>query len=168
MEKSSFKSELKTFLLKLDDAFSEKPTINPQKFKELIPKDVLPDESYWKPVEDSLSLMLKSGNFQGIDTVSIMKISNREELTCDQIIAKFVIHISANFTEMFFKEFMVFICLFRKALNDKGALYKMKHGEQIEIIENFCSEKDITVAPEVSNLFIAELYPQYFEKLNKK
>ena len=84
---------------------------------------------------------------------------------CTEILAECALSICKYATVTFYKEFITLICLFRKGLNEKGRAFKIKRcqtqNDQIE----YCDEKDISVAPEISNYFISELFPIYFSSL---
>lgn len=98
--------------------------------------------------------------------VGVGVLPNQKKYTCNQILAEFILSICEYVTVDFYKELTVVIILFRKALNEKGRAFKEKRGEaQNENIE-LCSEFDISVASEISNYFIAELFPSYFKKIN--
>lgn len=92
---------------------------------------------------------------------------NKKRFTVNQIIAEFIITVSRYSTLDFGKELIVVMALFRKALNEKGRAFLEKRGEPQDVTIELCSECDITVAPEISNYFISELFPGYFGQLNR-
>ena len=92
---------------------------------------------------------------------SIIKIPKN----CTEILAQCALSICKYATVTFYKEFITLLCLFRKGLNEKGRAFKIKRCQpQNESIE-YCEENDISVAPEISNYFISELFPNYFNSL---
>jgi hypothetical protein len=84
------------------------------------------------------------------------------------MLALFLFHFSAIVTTQFYKELFVLVALFREALNEKGYLYKIKYGEEAQPGVEFCSDNDISIAPELANLFVAEIFPEKINLLKKR
>lgn len=87
--------------------------------------------------------------------------------TCDNIIACYLIQTSQYVTLEFYRELFFFVCLFRRALNEKGYNFLMKDqpDPHPDSSKPFCSGGSIEVVPEVSNIFLVILFPAYFREI---
>lgn len=168
LEKKNYKDGFVDFLRGLDGAYAEKSDLHGPQLASLVPKESFPDESYWKPMIELIEKTIEKGEIESIRTKSILDLKQKSELDCDQILGKFILHTSDLFTENLYKEFIILISMFRKALSEKGKLYRLKDPNQTEIEGEFCKTNFIEVAPEVANLFIAEIYPTYFAQMKNK
>jgi hypothetical protein len=83
------------------------------------------------------------------------------------VLSRFLATIGSKGSTVFFKELAVFVVLVRKALNEYGYKYMIKRGLGQASDKEFCEDKHVGVIPELSNFFIAELFPSYFEKLKE-
>jgi len=98
-----------------------------------------------------------------IDSV-ISKYSNHGA-NCNRILSLFLIFISKYVTEAFYKEMVVFICLYRKVLNEKG-WEKLKENNLCDsenVHDEYCEVKDAEYAPDSSNIFMIDYFPQYIQ-----
>lgn len=82
-------------------------------------------------------------------------------------------------TEKFYREFAIFICFYRKALKNKGyeltkKIFKeekvdsLKSEEICQEGDNFCKFFDMRVTPILSNSFLTQDFPCFFESLSQK
>ena len=64
---------------------------------------------------------------------------------------------------------VLFVCLYRKVLNEKG-WDKIKEANMMSEGDNnneeFCDCKDAEHAPDISNTFMVDYFPQYIQDKN--
>jgi hypothetical protein len=86
-----------------------------------------------------------------------------KNVCCDSVFGLFAIYCSKYVSQDFFEELLIFLALYREVLNDKG-------WEKLEMLTGpdgpkpqgrvFCECSTPEVAPDLSNPFIVEYFPQ--------
>lgn len=96
----------------------------------------------------------------------------KENFSIFQILGYYLTSIHPYCSEKLFKEYALLIIMIIRALNEKGEMFldkndKRKPSQKPEDAQKcFCDSDNINVCAEILNLFIAELFPQYFKKLS--
>lgn len=96
----------------------------------------------------------------------------KDSLNIYQILAHYLNSIYSYCSEAFFREYVILMVLVVKALNEKGEMFlekgdkKKTGGKSEDSLRYFCDTTNIHVCAEILNLFIAELFPLYFKKIN--
>lgn len=96
----------------------------------------------------------------------------KENFSIFQILGYYLISIHPYCSDKLFKEYALLIAMIIRALNEKGEMFldkndKRKPSQKPEDAQKcFCDSDNINVCAEILNLFIAELFPQYFKKLS--
>lgn len=92
-----------------------------------------------------------------------------EPLAINQILAIFLISIYPYCSDPFFREYVYLIYMITKALNEEGAEIVQDSTPHKENYQHesrvFCEYMDVSIVAEIMNIFIAELFPQYFKTL---
>ncbi len=89
-----------------------------------------------------------------------------ESLNVYQILAYYLISLFPLCSMEFIEEYFVLIFFLTVSLNEEGYLFlKDETGEKKKDI---CLENQISILPEIFNIFIAELFPVLFKKLREK
>lgn len=88
----------------------------------------------------------------------------------NKIFAVFIYHIGRFLTPRFYREFVFFLMLYRKALNEIGWQIKSEVLNQgipdSERRVEFCAINNGEYAPEICNDFITEKWPDYIPNYN--
>ncbi len=84
----------------------------------------------------------------------------------NRIMAIFILEISQYLRKAFYKEFVFFVLMYRKALNSIGWETKASLLQRPQAIETreFCETSNGEYMPEICNDFIADLLPTYLKK----
>ena len=170
-EKLSYKNEIRGFLRRLKNAYSENSVMSKEQIMQEFPKEFFFNKLDYLALQKALSLMMMKDYREGNPNNPDIRAQN-QRMSCDEVFARFILDFTTNVTRRFCKEFLLFVCLIRKAYNEHGFAIKRKlnntgHHDPIEAT-NFCEGKDMSLLPELSNFFISELFPVYFSSLSGK
>lgn len=179
-EKQSYENEVRGFLRRLEGAASDLESnderIENDKILRNFPEEYLKELSQFKVFKQTLEKRLNDHyKNQGQVTQLINNMGNQgikkqrndnQKPTCDEILSDFIIEFSGFITPRFCKEFLVFVCLLRKAYNEHGGTLKSRNlrletDDRFE--KDFCTGTDIGYLPELANIFISEFFPEYYE-----
>ena len=90
------------------------------------------------------------------------------------IFSIFLYKIAKHLTDACFREICIFICFYRRTLNEKGWSIKRDLLKCEEITTNqteetnFCKINNAECALEIANEFISDYFPRYWKELNGK
>jgi len=125
------------------------------------PVDVLRQEDFY-PVRQELEQIVVSKN---IGTEEIDDETGLKKTNLNRIFAIFIYLIGRHLKEKFYREFVFFLMMYRKALNELGWKYRegAGHGPAPDPKMNveFCALNNGELAPQVSNEFITEKWHKY-------
>lgn len=90
----------------------------------------------------------------------------RETMNIYQILASFLNEIFEFCSFEFFTEFFVLIYTLINSVNDKGYLFREKEDKKVkEVGKFFCEGNEFIVVTKMTNLFIAEIFPDFLRKM---
>lgn len=91
----------------------------------------------------------------------IDRYSDLKKTLMNKILAIFLYLVGKNVKKEFYKELAFFIVMYRKALNDIGWSKKFEQTHILEKGGDYCASNNGEYAPEISNDFITEKWPEY-------
>lgn len=179
-EKKSYENEIRGFLRRLQGASCEAENgdddmVKKDEIMKQFPLEFFQHPEQFENLKETLKSKLKessninasrmNGNIPSERRGTARK-RDKTDMKCDEIFSLFIIDFSSYITPAFCKEFLIFICLLRKAYNDHGGKLKarMLSLNENAFPSNFCEGNDINYLPELSNIFISEFFPAYYEK----
>ena len=120
-------------------------------------------EEEFQPVYDNLKqLQARRENYEDpFNSQTELKLT-----PINRIIAIFILEVSQHLRKEFYKEFVFFILMYRKALNSIGWETKASILQRPRIKESteFCATENGEYMPEISNEFITDLLPEYLKE----
>lgn len=132
------------------------------------PTDVLRPIDY-VPVLNELEMITKTKN---IGSEEIDEETGLKKTSMNRIFAIFIYLIGRHLKERFYREFVFFLMMYRRALNELG--WKVREQVSQKFIPDsgkameFCGTNNGEFAPEISNDFITEKWPKYLPQYNLK
>lgn len=132
------------------------------------PQDIfIGREGEYVPVLENLKLLVsaKSTNEETIDPQTELKLT-----PVNRILALFIFEVAPHLRTLFYREFVFFLMMYRRALNQVGWETKMRlagKGEEDESKE-FCETTVGEYIPEICNDFITDLLPEYLKDYDLK
>lgn len=84
----------------------------------------------------------------------------------NRILALFISEVSQHLRKEFYREFVFFVLMYRRALNSIGWETKARvlHKAQTKESHEFCEDSNGEYMPEISNDFITDLLPEYLKE----
>lgn len=86
----------------------------------------------------------------------------RDKISCDMAFGLFALYASKFVSKEFYEELIIFLALYRKAMDDKGweKIEQIKAGNVTRVQnESFCATQTAEFVPDISNTFILEYLP---------
>lgn len=128
------------------------------------PIDVLRQQDF-APVLAELDSITKTKN---IGSEDIDDETGLKKTSMNRIFAIFIYLIGRHLKERFYREFVFFLMMYRKALNELGWKVREASGQAVTSNMEFCANNNGEFAPEISNDFITEKWPKYVPQYNLK
>jgi len=124
-------------------------------------------EDEYLPVLECLK-SLQAGNTG--DDESVNPMTELKQASVNKILASYIYEVAPSLRTRFYKEFVFFLLMYRRALNEAGwdARLKMTGKGPEEETKEFCEASNGEYIPEISNDFIADLLPEYLKDYDLK
>ena len=125
-------------------------------------------ETDYLPVFNELQVIMKSN----IGEEDVDDESGLKKTKINKIFAIFIFVIGRHLKERFYREFVFFLMMYRRALNELG--WKVKEGVGQTFLpegkreSEFCADNNGEFVPEISNEFITEKWDKYLSQYNLK
>lgn len=118
------------------------------------------DSSDYEPVLTELKALVKTKH---IPNDEVDKETELKKTNLNRILAIFIFSIGQHLKKDFYKEFVFFLMMYRKALNEIGWIKKFEQTKVTEKGGEFCSQNNGEYAPDISNDFITDKWTEYFQ-----
>jgi hypothetical protein len=132
------------------------------------PADALRPNDYG-PVLQELESIVKTKN---IGAEEIDEDTGLKKTNMNRIFAIFIYLIGRHLKEKFYREFVFFLMMYRRALNELGWKVRENVGQsfipETKKEAEFCANNNGEYAPEISNDFITEKWPKYLPQYGLK
>lgn len=130
------------------------------------PTNLLRPEDYG-PVLKELETIYKNKTI-GIEEID--KDTSLKRSTMNKVFAIFIYSIGRQLTEEFYREFVFFLIMYRKALNELGWVTRAE-VRQTSLVESekrleFCAVNNGEYAPDICNDFITDKWAEYLPQYN--
>lgn len=89
-----------------------------------------------------------------------------ESLNIFQVLSYYLIQIFPKCQKQFFFEYFLLIFMLTNGLEKEGSLFLEDFKKNEKTDKNFCEENYVEIIPEIFNIFIAELFPNYYKEIN--
>lgn len=105
-----------------------------------------------------------------IGTEDFDKETGLKKTTLNKIFAIFIYYIGRNLTQEFYVEFVFFLMMYRRALNEIGWLIKSEvtstQVSEVEKRSEYCAVNNGEFAPDICNDFITDKWAEYLPQYN--
>jgi hypothetical protein len=109
-------------------------------------------------VFNELKTMVKSNK---VPTEEIDRDSDLKKSSMNKIFAIFLFSVGKFVKKEFYKELVFFVLMYRKALNEIGWFKKFEQTKVDDRAGEYCAANNGEFAPEISNDFITDKWPEY-------
>lgn len=127
------------------------------------PVSLMKDPSDYEPVLTELKALVKANH---IPNDEVDKETELKKTNLNKILAIFIFSIGRHLKKEFYKEFVFFVMMYRKALNELGWIKKYDQTKTQEKPGDFCLLNNGEYAPDISNDFITDKWTEYFHHHN--
>jgi hypothetical protein len=123
------------------------------------PKNFFRKEDY-ETILNELSTIVKNNSFGDEETD---RDTDLKKTNLNKILAIFIYEIGRQLRKEFYKEFVFFVVMYRKALNEIGWRKKAEstNVSPTEMRSEYCATNNGEYAPDISNDFITDKWPEY-------
>lgn len=96
----------------------------------------------------------------------------KESFNINQLLSYYILSIYPFTSQQFFEEYFYLVYMVVQALNDKGDMFIVKNEKRKTSFKHedklFCETQNVSIAAEILNLFIAELFPNYLKAMKEE
>jgi hypothetical protein len=166
-KRKAFVTTFTSFLEKIEGAQQTEATGRFDPIETVLPSDIVDPQVFDAIIKGIESMHVHSKNKTGEELAKkvdeIINENSGKFLQCDLVFGLFCLYCCRYVSKDFYKELILFLGLYRQALNEKGwekynAVASPTHGQTHEA--DFCAVQTAEFAPDVANSFILDYFPR--------